>query len=67
MCCCKRAITPGNPLRPYLEGRAQLSVSSMKQILRSHFQEKMPRRFSLTLVVPPSPQVNLHKTLLLER
>lgn len=35
-----RAITPGNPLRPYLEGRAQLSVSSMKQILRSHFQEK---------------------------
>lgn len=35
-----RAITPGTPLRTYLESRKKLSFSILFQILRSHFREK---------------------------
>ena len=35
-----RAISPTLPLRSYLEGREQLSLSSLRKILRSHYEEK---------------------------
>jgi hypothetical protein len=35
-----RAIVPGLPLRDYLEGRHDLSLVSLRKILRSHYQEK---------------------------
>lgn len=35
-----RAILPGLQLRSYLEGKAQLTLPTLRRILRSHFQEK---------------------------
>ncbi|XP_060726973.1 uncharacterized protein LOC132846309 isoform X1 [Tachysurus vachellii] len=35
-----RAITPGLQLRSYLEGKAGLTLPVLRQILRSHYQEK---------------------------
>lgn len=35
-----RAISPGSQLRSYLEGKAHLSLPTLRRILRSHFQEK---------------------------
>lgn len=35
-----RAISPSLPLRSYLEGRENLSLSSLRKILRSHYEEK---------------------------
>lgn len=35
-----RAITPGLQLRSYLEGKAGLTLPTLRWILRSHFQEK---------------------------
>lgn len=35
-----RAITPGLQLRSYLEGKADLTLPTLRRILRSHYQEK---------------------------
>lgn len=35
-----RAISPGSQLRSYLEGKPQLTLPTLRCILRSHFQEK---------------------------
>ena len=35
-----RAISPGNNLRTYLEGKTNLSKDSLLEILRSHYKEK---------------------------
>ncbi len=35
-----RAISPGLQLRSYLEGKPNLTLSTLRRILRSHFQEK---------------------------
>ncbi len=35
-----RAISPGLQLQSYLEGKPNLTLSTLRQILRSHFQEK---------------------------
>lgn len=35
-----RAISPGLQLRSYLEGKVQLTLPTLRRILRSHFQEK---------------------------
>ena len=35
-----RAISPGNNLRTYLEGKTNLSKESLLEILRSHYKEK---------------------------
>ena len=35
-----RAISPGSPLRSYLEGRVALTLPSLRQVLRSHYREK---------------------------
>lgn len=35
-----RAILPGSQLRSYLEGKSNLSLATLRRILRSHFQEK---------------------------
>lgn len=35
-----RAISPGLQLRSYLEGKPQLTLPTLRRILRSHFQEK---------------------------
>lgn len=35
-----RAISPGMQLRSYLEGKANLTLPTLRRILRSHYQEK---------------------------
>ena len=35
-----KAINPGNPLRAYLEGRAEITMKQLLKILRSHFREQ---------------------------
>ena len=35
-----RAIVPGSELRSYLEGRAKISLPSLRRIIRSHYQER---------------------------
>ena len=34
-----RAIIPGSALRSYLEGRTQMTLPSLRRILRCHYQE----------------------------
>ena len=36
-----RAISPGNYLRSYLEGREDINLQQFLKVLRSHFKEKM--------------------------
>lgn len=35
-----RAISPGLQLRSYLEGKSNLTLPTLRRILRSHYQEK---------------------------
>ena len=35
-----RAITPGSHLRTYLESKQSLTLSSLIEVMRSHFREK---------------------------
>ena len=37
-----RCISPDIPLRSYLEGKCELTLASLRSILRAHFQEKDP-------------------------
>lgn len=44
-----QAITPVVKLKSYLESRQELSLSSLKQVLRTHFIEKDARELYHTL------------------
>ena len=38
-----KSITPGVPMRSYLEGRSALTLASLRHVLRSHYCVKPPR------------------------
>ncbi|KAL6485752.1 hypothetical protein MHYP_G00051440 [Metynnis hypsauchen] len=62
-----RAITPGLQLRSYLEGKTNLTLPTLRRILRSHYQEKgateLYKQLTTEVQHKESPQNFLIRTL----